>query len=268
MTGVPLLGGTANVGSVVRVGDTVRRPSHSSSELVQAFLRHLREAGVERVPEPLGFDEDGREVLVYIPGEAAHPAFGPDGVMPSWAATDETLIEIAVLQRQLHDAAASFRVPSGVVWNQAAGNYFPPSSKGSLLCHNDICVANVVFEQGAVVGLVDFDYLRPVDRLFDIAVAARHWVPLVPPTDLNQGIQHVDPIERFHVFCEAHELVAGARRTVIDFAIEFLELARLNVPYLAEQGVQGFIDLVEAGYDDHNRRAVDWLRLSARRLVA
>lgn len=268
MTGVPFRGGTANVGAVVRVGDTVRRPSHSSSEIVQAFLRHLREAGVERVPEPLGFDDDGREVLSYIPGEAAHPAFGPEGVMPSWAATDATLVEIAVLQRELHDAAATFSVPPGVIWNQAAGNYFPLSSRGSLVCHNDICVANVVFEQGNVVGLVDFDYLRPVDRLFDIAVAARHWVPLVPPTDLNQGMRHVDPVERFHLFCEAHELAANARRAVIDFVIEFLELARLNVPYLAEQGVQGFIDLVEAGYDDHNRRAVEWLRLSARRLVS
>ncbi len=261
-------GGTANVGAIVRIGDTVRRPSHSSSEVVQAFLRHLRGAGVLRVPEPLGFDEQDREVVSYIPGKTAHPKFGPDGFMPPWAATEEALVEVAKLQSELHEAAASFEVPPGVIWNQAAGNYYPLTSEGSLVCHNDICVANIVFVDGDVVGLVDFDYLRPVDRLFDIAVAARHWVPLVPPDDLNEGMRHVDSLDRFHLFCDVHQLSADARRMVVDLAIDFLELARLNVPHLAQQGIQGFIDLLDDGYDDYNHRTVEWLRLNARLLVS
>ena len=39
--GVPLPGGVANQGRVVRVGDTVRRPLRRTSRATHALFRHL-----------------------------------------------------------------------------------------------------------------------------------------------------------------------------------------------------------------------------------
>ena len=60
---------TENVtGDAVRVGDTVRRTARPWSASVQAVLLHLQRAGIRGVPEPLGFDELGREAVGYVAG--------------------------------------------------------------------------------------------------------------------------------------------------------------------------------------------------------
>ena len=67
----PLVGGTTNAGRVSRVGDTVRRPDRATSASTKALLDHLEGVGFAGAPRYLGTDEDGREVLSYIPGRAA-----------------------------------------------------------------------------------------------------------------------------------------------------------------------------------------------------
>lgn len=61
------LGGT-NASVVARVDSTLRRPRKPCSEAVQALPRHLRAS--KAWPEPLGFDEKGRETLSYVKDEA------------------------------------------------------------------------------------------------------------------------------------------------------------------------------------------------------
>ena len=85
---------------VTLVGDTVRRPTRSFTATVQAFLSHLWAKGVDFVPEPLGYDEQGREVLRFVPGDV------PVEPLPTWATTETVLAELARLIRRLHDAAA------------------------------------------------------------------------------------------------------------------------------------------------------------------
>jgi len=64
---------------VVRVGDTVRRTVRPSTGTVHAYLAHLNGAGFDGAPEPLGYDEQGREVLSFVPGDV------PDEPLPDWA---------------------------------------------------------------------------------------------------------------------------------------------------------------------------------------
>jgi hypothetical protein len=64
----PLAGNVA--AAVVRSGDTVRKPWTAATPAVHAFLRHLRDKRVPGVPEVLGRDERGRQVLGYVPGES------------------------------------------------------------------------------------------------------------------------------------------------------------------------------------------------------
>src|SRR6476469_9899547 len=88
----------SGVTHVVRIGNTVRRPVRPFTATVQGFLHHLRQHGVTFVPEPLGYDEQGREILSYVPGDV------PVEPLPDWATTDEVLVRLAQLIRTLHDA--------------------------------------------------------------------------------------------------------------------------------------------------------------------
>ena len=58
-----LAGGIANLGKVVRVGDTVRRPGSAHTGSIFALLEYLHDVGFDHVQRPLGMDERGREVL-------------------------------------------------------------------------------------------------------------------------------------------------------------------------------------------------------------
>jgi hypothetical protein len=67
---VPLAGGHVT-GGVVRVGSTVRRPAGPWSPSVHHFLTHLNDVGFDGAPRTLGFDEKGRHVLEFVPGDVA-----------------------------------------------------------------------------------------------------------------------------------------------------------------------------------------------------
>lgn len=54
---------------VVIQEEQVIRPKKVWSEEVQKFLSYLRNQGVTYVPEPLGYDEQGNEVVSYLAGE-------------------------------------------------------------------------------------------------------------------------------------------------------------------------------------------------------
>lgn len=90
----PLVGGNVN-GGVVRVGDTVRRTAGPHTPAVHAFLQHLYEVGFDGAPRPLGFDEQGREVLTFVPGVVPWPARF-DLLEP-----DAALVRVARLIRRL-----------------------------------------------------------------------------------------------------------------------------------------------------------------------
>jgi hypothetical protein len=68
-----LLIGDGVTPGIVRVGDTVRRPLRPFSLTVQAYLAHLRDAGFTGAPLPFGVDEQGREVLSFVPGDVPRP---------------------------------------------------------------------------------------------------------------------------------------------------------------------------------------------------
>ena len=60
-----------NMTAVVRVGDTVRRGAGPWTPTIHAFMRHLRAAGFASIPEPLGIDDRGREIISLLPGAPA-----------------------------------------------------------------------------------------------------------------------------------------------------------------------------------------------------
>src|SRR5690349_11420694 len=96
--GVPLVGDGVTAG-IVRVGDTVRRPVRPFTATIQTFLAHLHSAGFTAAPVPLGVDEQGREVLSFVPGDV------PREPLSDEATSEDVLVALARLVRRLHDAA-------------------------------------------------------------------------------------------------------------------------------------------------------------------
>ena len=95
---------------VVRIGDTVRRPTGSWTPGVHALLRHLASVGYDGTPTLLGLDEQGREILSFVGGTVVWPDHF------SLVQTDEALAQVAASIRRYHDAVSDFRF-DGFAWS-------------------------------------------------------------------------------------------------------------------------------------------------------
>ncbi len=104
-----LLIGDGVTQGIVRIGDTVRRPLRPFSLTVQAYLAHLRDAGFTGAPLPLGVDDQGREMLSFVPGDVPHNPLPPE------TAGDDVLVALARLIRALHEASAGWAPPPDAV---------------------------------------------------------------------------------------------------------------------------------------------------------
>ena len=120
---VLLHGGLTNAGRVTRVGDTVRRPP--STAATWALLEHLERVGFDGAPRFLGVDDQGREILSFLPGEAAIEP------VEDWALSDEALVSVAELLRRYHAAVASFD-PTGHAWPDFVPAAFRDGRPGGL----------------------------------------------------------------------------------------------------------------------------------------
>ena len=194
-----LVGGVANAGAVVRVGDLVLRPSNPFTPTIHRFLRELRAAGFAGASLPVGTASDGREELEFIPGDVPVTPF------PDWAQTDEVLASISTLMRRFHLASAGIQVEGE--WNTEMADPGPLGADRVIVCHNDVCLENVVFRQGEAVALLDFDFAAPGRPLYDLAQFARMCVPVDDPTSAaDLGWHETDKPARLRVVADAYGL--------------------------------------------------------------
>jgi aminoglycoside phosphotransferase (APT) family kinase protein len=213
-----LTGGHMN--TVVRVGDTVRRPAGAWTPTVHRLLCHARERGVGWAPVPRGYDEVGREVLSYISGDVPHE-------MPEWVWSEVVLTDVARALRQWHDATSRFDLV-GAVWSSEA------HEPGEVICHNDFAPYNCVFRDGRFAGAIDFDLCSSGPRLWDIAYTAYRFVPLMPPADADvpDGARERSPLKviemcsRLDAFLATYAAGSVSLRysqaTVFDMAVQRL----------------------------------------------
>ncbi|WP_411084647.1 phosphotransferase enzyme family protein [Streptomyces sp. cmx-18-6] len=167
-----LVGGMVNAGAVFRRGPLVERPAPPTARALHAHLLALREQGFDAAPKPVRLTANGREQLTFIPGDVALPPF------PRWVMTETALRSLGNLLRRLHDASSAIPVDTCVAWPRSLAD----PAGGTMLCHNDVCPDNVVFRDGRAAGLIDFDLAAPGRAVWDVAMAARYWVPMLDPT--------------------------------------------------------------------------------------
>ena len=145
----------------------VRRPAGAWTPTVHAFLRHLRDQGLDGVPEPLGI-VGGVENLGYLDGES-----GSEGWFHQH--TEDGLRSAAQLLRRIHDASVGWDPPSEAAWGA-------PTVPGEdvVVCHGDPGPWNFVWADREAVGLLDWDFLHLAPRVDDVAYALRWFAPCRP----------------------------------------------------------------------------------------
>jgi hypothetical protein len=243
---VPLPGGIANRGLVVRVGDTVRRPQRPTSPATHALLRHLADVGFDGAPRFLEVDRQGREVLSYVPGEAITPPY------PGWALTDEALVSVADLVRRYHEAVSSFD-PTPYSWPPWA----PAPFRTGLVSHNDPNLDNVVFRDGRAAALIDFDLASPGSRLWDVAATARLWAPLREDVDIDDA-RRGRALGRFRLLVDAYGLAGADRLLVADALLPSHDWLYDVVRRGADDGHEGFTDYWQGGARERAERTRRW----------
>jgi Ser/Thr protein kinase RdoA (MazF antagonist) len=241
---------------VVRIGDTVRRPVRPFTATVQAFLHHLWAQGIDFVPEPLGYDERGREVLSFVPGDV------PAEPLPDWATTEAVLVELARLVRRLHDAAAGWTEPPGAVWGSIPGagpvGLPPVVDVPELVSHQDYCPGNVVFRDGLPKALIDFDLARPTTRVADCVNAMYWWIPLLHPIDRAPALVDADAGQRVRAFADAYGMTQAQRAEVVPLAVRRARNSHVSMR-AAAQADPVFRRWWDEGVKDRMPRAEAWL---------
>jgi len=256
-----LLTGDGVTQGIVRIGDTVRRPLRPFSLTVQAYLAHLRDAGFTGAPLPLGVDEQGREVLSFVPGDV------PRNPLPPQTAGDDVLAALARLIRKLHQASAGWVPPPGAVWGGTPANPGRITERTELVSHRDYYPGNVVFRDGLPAALIDFDLAKPTTRLYDIANALWYWAPLRDPRDRPPALAHADIPHRIAVFADAYGMTARQRAELAPLAVDMAHRYHEDSRVSAELDPV-FRKLWEDGAKDELPRAEAWLRKTAPAITA
>jgi aminoglycoside phosphotransferase len=195
MSEVSLPGG--NTTGAVLIDNVIHKRASPWTPTVHALLRYLQDAGFDGAPRALGFDDHGREMLSYLPGET----IGERDPWPEWASADAMLSQVGQWLRRLHDLTADFAPPADERW--FIGGTMRP---GLIVGHQDAAPYNAVVDGDRLVGFFDWDIAGPSTREFDLAFAVLPWVPLASPRQDTQLSGHdlEDRSRRLHLLLDAY----------------------------------------------------------------
>lgn len=222
------------------------RPERPWSTTVHALLTHLRAAGLDSVPDPVGI-RDGIEAVSFIPGDA-----GPE----AWPhqATEAGLASAAALLRQVHDASVGFVPPPDAAWA------FSPVAPAEVVCHGDPGPWNFVWRDGRAIALIDWEHASPAPALDDVAAALDSFTPFRPDdVALRHGFT-VPPDRRARLRAFASAYGTGGTAGLVERVIDRQQASATRVLDLAERGFEPWVSWVRSGGLDDLRTRVRWTR--------
>lgn len=246
-----LAGGNTHA-EIIRVGDTVRRPTGPWTPGVHALLRHLEARGYSGAPRALGVDDRGRESLSYVPGDVVWPEHF------ALVQTTSALAEVAAAIRLFHDAVADFEPPRDAIWAENASD---PRGPAELLCHNDLAPWNLVRDAGAWT-FIDWDLAAPGRRSWDVSWALLSLVSLMPDSTLTEA----ETIDRIGIFRYSYgrDLFPD---DVLDVAVERCEHEAERIGRLGTLGEEPYARLLAEGHYEVWRSAAAHIRAHVPRWV-
>lgn len=234
---------------VVRIGDVVRHPRQPWSGSVHALLGFLQEAGFVEAPRPGPVAEDHDDVA-YIEGVSGDDACRLVG-------TDEAVAAVAQTLRRYHDLVAQWRPAVPPVWFD--GQQGTGDGVERLVCHGDVGPWNLVWRDGALVGLIDWEYATVGTRRTDIAYALHYLVPFRDRSYWSGVLGLPEKPRRRHrmaVFAEAYGIAVDDQ--LVDDVLASQQAGVDLMRNLAEQGRPRQQQLVADGELDREHRAVLW----------
>ncbi len=242
---VPLDGGNT-ASFVTRAGATVRKPWTPATDAVQRLLEHLREHVGDLVPEPLGRDEAGRQVLEFVPGAEAM------GQLPVTVAEAE---RVGAIIRLLHEAAASFARRESDLWKTAMRR---PGDE--IVSHNDLAPWNLI-RGPQRWAFIDWDGAGPTTRIADLAYAARAFAQLDQFHELDESL----PLLR--AIATGYDVSEADREAMVPAMIERTEAMRDLLLGSVATGAQPWAGLAADGHGDYWSGAVDHLHEHAAQIA-
>lgn len=231
-----LTGGNASE-SVVRVGDTVRKPWLKNSATVQTYLQALQTAGVD-VPKPLGKDHAGRNVIEYIEGVSA---------LDQLPLGQADLLRVGRLIRQIHDASEMVGLPDTTGWNVL----LPPENP-NLMCHNDLAPWNLIMGERWV--FIDWDAAGPSTRLWDLAYAAQSFGVLFEGQPVHEAA------ERLRAVVDGYGADKVLRAALPEALAKRTAAMHDLLKSSHETGFQPWADMYINGHGKHWHAAADYVR--------
>jgi len=206
-----------NMSAVRRVGNTVRREAGPWTPQVQRLLAHLRSKGIQYIPEPLGTDAQGREILSYLPGSA--------GASPLAEAQrgEAILVRAGEMLREIHDATVDVAEKWQTGWRA------PRRDPDEVICHGDFAPYNCLFVENELSGVIYFVFANDGPRAWDLAYALYRFAPLADTAKTEGFGTPVEQARRMRLFCDAYgledrstlfETVKTRIQSMVDFLIE------------------------------------------------
>lgn len=220
-----------NVGGVFKIGDTVHRPVGPWTPAVHALLEHLAPR-LPHIPRVLGFDEQGREVLDFLPGRV---------IVPGQESLSEAQIRSLVTwARDFHAAVAGFSHPGP--WR-----YFP-TPQPTLIGHNDIAPYNACFDGDDLAGVFDWDLSGPTTLMNELAFIAWNCVPLWADIGADKAAARLTLItDTYGGFGPGQVLVAVPGR---------IRMMLNGIATSAAAGDPGMVHLLERGEQERDQASV------------
>lgn len=234
-----------NVGGATRIGLTVRRPTGPWSEAVHALLAHLRARGLDGVPQVLGTDARGREVLTYLPGRGLTGAELP---------SDALLADAVAWIRRFHDAVADFRPRGAIRWRTTERML----ADDEIVCHNDAAGYNWTFVGDRVIGMLDWDMAGPGRPVDDLAFIAWSTLPLHRPLPTPDVVRRLELMAR--AYGRSHGERALSALAILDAVEPRMRAATDRIEDGQRRGDPGMLNLLLVGEPARTRAWLDEMR--------
>lgn len=242
------------VREVFRRGDLVHRTPQPWTPAVAELLVHLEEVGFAGASRHRGYDEAGRELLTFLPGEDGPISWG-------YLHSDQGLASVARLLRSYHDAVRDYRPRPDAAWADTMG----PPREGEVMCHGDFAPWNLVWREQEAVGIFDWDFVRPADPMFDVYYAMDWTVPFRDDEtcrDFHHFEEVPDRSHRVQVFLDAY----GVDEIPADVAAGVARVRRrvkLTTAALAARGFEPQAEWVAGGLLEDSEAATRWIEANA-----
>ena len=197
------------------------------------------------VPRFFGLDEQGREILSYLPGETVNFEYVPD----------EIICGMARLLRKLHDASVGY-LPTAIE-NGWENIYFPVENH-EIICHGDTNTWNFLIVDGKIAGIIDFDCAYPGTRTWDLTSAL--FSSTLPAYYNYEPLKYeADTRRRIKLFFDAYGMDCPA--DIISLTAEMIQTNMIDSTIKeAEAGDEGCIKAVENGDMIHYEKWVAFLK--------